>query len=189
MPTISRKMGMTIGVIATAVLVTSVGYYELAAPPAHYGFISMSKASSLLDVNYTIQINTTSPTPLAQNPFTGSYSYQAVGYSSPTFMNQGGILIIEEGYYNSTSAALGWYANHTNSVQKFPPLNIYNQSYKGFRVSYLNENLTSTPQGEYINVYAVSGHYVLEMWDGLGISITSSSEIPNLIHAQINAMA
>lgn len=181
---ISRKVSLAIGVIVVVVLASSVSYYELSKPQVHYGFISMSKASSILNANYTSQKNLSTVQP-AQDPFPGSTSFQWFEYMAQNNANN---LIIAEGHYNNTSAASRQYLTDIKELSLFGNASRYNQSYDGFTVSYLNANLTSTHMYELIMGFAVNGNFILEMLDPSSVVVTSSSEIPNLVHAQLNAM-
>lgn len=180
----SRKLTIVIGAIVVAALVISVSYYELSKPPVHYGFISMSKASSILKANYTSQTNLSNIKPV-QNPFPGSDSYQWFEYMA---QNNAHDLVIAEGHYNSTSAASKQYVADLKVLSIFGNASKYNQSFDGFTVSYLNANLTSTPMYEAVFAFAVNGNFTMEMMDPGSVAVTSSSEIPNLIHAQLDAM-
>lgn len=184
MATISRKSRITMGVILVAMVVISVGFYELSKPPVHYGFISMSKASSILNANYTSQTNLSTVQPV-QNPFPGSSSHRWFEYIA---QNNAHNLIIAEGHYNNTSAASKQYVADLKELSLFGNASVYNQSYDGFTVSFLNANLTSAHMYELIMVFAVSGKFVLQMQAPSSVVVTSSTEIPNLVHAQLNAM-
>lgn len=178
MPNISRKMGITIGVIVVAVLVTSVGYYELATPSVHYGFISMSKASSTLNATFTSE-GTNATAIFLHDPVLGSSSYKGVlfsGTGSYGYLQLG----IAEGYYNSTSSANGFYYSISHNVGYK-----YNQTYRGFTFSYMN--FTVLHLGLPVHVVAVNGNYVVMMnSDG---NVANAGEVLNLSEAQFNAMS
>ena len=185
MASISHKSSLVIGTIVVAVLVISVGYYELYKPPVHYGFISMSRASSILNANYTVQLNDSSNT-TSQTPFPGAQSFKMVNYYGQVTQYD---IFISEGYFSNSSTANAWYDKHsTGGVFASNGVKL-NQSYDGFTVSYLDANLTSPHMYEAIEVCAVNGHYVLSIIGPGAVLVTSSAEIPNFVHAQLNAMA
>lgn len=179
----SRRLTVVIAAILVVMVIASVTYYELSRKSPHFGFIPMSEASSIMNANYTLQEKGSAV--YSHDPIPSSDSYSAVFFSSKE-MSSGGLLWIVEGHFNNSLVAAHWYTNNTGAMQNDSKYK-YNQSYDGFTVSYLDFNGSSLHLRDGVYVVAVDGNYVLEMIDPYAVATTT--EIANLVHAQLNAMA